>query len=241
MSLGACGGPPEGGEEPAGVGFPMTVSSCGEDVTVAEPVDRVVGVDASSVTLLAAAGGLDKLVHRFELEADVYPPDLAQALQGVDRTQYERGALSKAAVLANNPDLVIGAPQPGVDTESMGALAVPFVVPRGICGGTIFGATTGDGTEDFEDLFTDIETYGRLLGTQDRSTRSLDDLRARIAAVSADAQAAAEKPQTAAMINIYGADVGGYGPRKHVPHPARCPGDPERVRRHAGTDRRRQP
>ncbi|MGH3982523.1 MAG: hypothetical protein ACRDST_07535 [Pseudonocardiaceae bacterium] len=67
-------------------------------------------VDSSAVTFLYAAGGLDKLDTRFELEEDLYPPDIARALQGIKRTAYESGALSKEAVIATDPDLIIGAP-----------------------------------------------------------------------------------------------------------------------------------
>jgi iron complex transport system substrate-binding protein len=215
IGLNACGGDSgetAGSGSAASADFPMTVSSCGENVTIAEPVERVVTLDASAVTLLHAAGGLDKLVHRFELEADVYPPGIAQALEGINRTQYERSELSKEAVLATDPDLIIGSPQPGMNTQSMNALGIAFVVPSGICGGTQFGETTGDGTEDFDDLFKDIETYGRVLGIEDRAKTSVDDLRARIAAVSSRAEAAADKPRTAGVVNITpGFPVGAYG------------------------------
>ena len=215
IGLSACGddgtnSPPASGQS-ASASFPMTVASCGQDVTVDEPVKRVVTTDSGAVSLVHAAGGLNKVVTRFELDDAPYPPDIARALKGIRRVEFKGGELSKEAVVARKPDLIIGAPQPGVDTSSMAAAGIPLLVPTGLCGGTLYAKTTGDGTEDFDDLFKDIETYGRLLGTEQEAAAGIKDLRSRISAVGTKARDATGKPSTAGFLYVDDSSTSAYG------------------------------
>jgi iron complex transport system substrate-binding protein len=62
IGLVACGddgtnSSPASGQS-ASASFPMTVASCGQDVTVDKPVKRVVTTDSGAVSLVHAAGGL---------------------------------------------------------------------------------------------------------------------------------------------------------------------------------------
>jgi iron complex transport system substrate-binding protein len=214
IGLSACGddgtnSSPGSGQSAAS--FPMTVASCGQDVTVDKPVERVVTTDSGAVSLLHAAGGLDKVVARFELDDAPYPPEIARALKGIKRVEFKSGKLSKEAVVARKPDLIIGAPQPGVDTSSMAAEGIALLVPTGLCGGTLYAKTTGDGTEDFEDLFKDIDTYGRLLGTEQEAAAGIKDLRSRISAVGITAGDATDKPSTAGFLYVDDSSTSAYG------------------------------
>jgi len=63
LALGVCGAGESSNSAAVG-DFPMTVQNCGRDVTIDAPPERVLTIGAEAPTLVAAAGGADRIVAR---------------------------------------------------------------------------------------------------------------------------------------------------------------------------------
>lgn len=92
--------------------------------------------------------------------------------------------------------------------EDLAAAGIDSIVNSGFCDGG--GSGPADGPVTFEDdVFPDIELYGRIAGTEEAATEKVAELRARVAAV-------ADQPPnpavtTAAAIGLDGTNLRAYG------------------------------
>lgn len=153
LVLGACG---DGASEGAVSGdVPITVDSCGRQVTIEDSPERMLTVASVAAPLVAAAGAADKIIAR--------EPDLVITYEGSDN-----------------------APQ---DLEAAG---IDVLVNRAYCLDTATG--------DFEEIFADIELFGRLLGTEDAAAQEVAERRDRVAAVEEQPPGGSPGRSAAALI-----------------------------------------
>ncbi|MGH3565560.1 MAG: hypothetical protein ACRDRH_05920 [Pseudonocardia sp.] len=138
----------------------MTVQNCGHDVTFDSRPEQVLPIDAGAPTLVAAAGGADQA-----------------ALQGVPQLTTNTDIPSIEEIIAQQADLVVS--NGAEDAAALAAVGIKQLVTSGRCRGAD-GKVSASGT--FDEVFADIELYGRILGTQDAATATVADLRRRVTA-----------------------------------------------------------
>lgn len=197
LALGACAGtaPPAAAPAPAPTAFPLTVTSCGRDVTFEQPPASVLTIGSVAAPLVAAAGASDKIILR-TFETASFPGQYGPALSGVPLITPAKQELSREEIVARDPDLVIsyeGAKNSPADLEAAG---IKLLVNKGYC---------AEAKGDFEDIFADIELYGRLLGTPDAASAEVSTLRGRVAAVADQAE---NNPGRRAAALIFARDGG---------------------------------
>ncbi len=178
LVLGACGGADERSSGDIGSEFPLTVENCARQVTIDQRPQRLLPNGMDALNLVAAAGGADRVVARAgEFGQALRGP--ARAVEGVELLDAQHD-LSSEAIIATNAQLMISNPDyladPGV-VDQLSRAGITTLFASGYCGGQ--GTAGGDGA-DFDDVYADIELYGRVLGTADRAAESIAELRERV-------------------------------------------------------------
>lgn len=181
--------------------FPMTISSCGRDVTFDSPPQRIITVGSVAAPLVAAAGASDKIILR-TFETASLPGEYGPALQDVEIVA-PTVELAREEIIGRTPDLVISYEGATITPEDLAGVGINLLVSRGYC---------QDAAGHFEDIFADIELYGRLFGTSEAATAEVESLRDRVAAVQQRIpDTATTRPAAALIISRDGATLSAYG------------------------------
>lgn len=202
LTLGSCG-EEESSSETAEADFPMTFQNCDRDVTIDQPPERVLTIGAEAPTLVAAAGGVDRMVARSgEFESPL--GEYESVLEDVPQLNTTADDPSTEAIIAENTDLVIsrGSEQP------LDSVGIDQIVISGRCRGAD-DEVTAAGT--FEEFYADIELYGRLFGTEDTAADAVEDLRQRVSAVEEQFRDAPPRQAAAVIYGSGGDQLGSYG------------------------------
>ncbi|MGW4743064.1 ABC transporter substrate-binding protein [Nocardia xishanensis] len=198
--LTGCGSPAPATVK-AAEGFPMTISSCGRDVTFTAAPKRVVTVGSVAGPLIAAAGAADRIVTR-TFETAPFPGQYRDALKNTEITA-PTGELAREEIINRTPDLVVSFEGAAVTPDDLARVDIPLLVSRGYC---------RDAAGSYDDIFADIELYGRLFGTSAAANTEVTTLKQRVAAVAdrhrADRTA---RPAAALIISRDGAKLSAYG------------------------------
>lgn len=178
--------------------YPLTLSSCGHEITVERPPERVVSVGQATTEILYLLGLSEKVVgtalwvnpvlDRFtEVDADV--------------TRLSNNAPSYESVVGQHPDLVVTAyqwmigPQGAVGTPEMfDDIAIPsWVMPTDCVGKHNRNSLDGTRTTPFDPelLYDGIATLARIFDVSARGDEVIADLRAREEAAKERARAMA--------------------------------------------------
>lgn len=182
----------------------ITVENCGNTFSLDAAPERVVLQDASSVETLAQLGVLDRVVAKAGFFPEVYFDEETNAQLAEIPTLSDRldtsGHLeiSKEAVLAEDPDLIVGASSSvSADTVS----EVPVVNEPGFCG-EVHDAS-------FDDVNDQIDLYATLFDKPERAEELKQDVAARVDGLDAEAG----EGRTVAVVypGIEGATMYGYG------------------------------
>ncbi|MGH3612442.1 MAG: ABC transporter substrate-binding protein [Pseudonocardia sp.] len=193
-----------GGAQGGAAGFPVTVENCGRQVTIDRPPERVLTIGPESLTMVEAAGGLDKVVAT----QGGLPSGAEAQFAGVRQLPVDDPPGTET-IIAERPDLVVSYGLSNTDPETLGTAGISSLVLTGMCG-THDDGTNVDGDVDFDDVYGDLQLYGRLFGTTDQADKFVADLSSRVQAVQ---QAAAANPPRSAAV-IWPGDGGlpyGYG------------------------------
>ncbi|MGX1810640.1 ABC transporter substrate-binding protein [Nocardia sp. NPDC055321] len=192
--------------EPVADGFPMTISSCGREVTFDAPPKRVVTVASIAAPLVAAAGAADRIVTR-TFETASFPGQYGDALKGIEITA-PTAELAREEIISRSPDLVVSVEGLTVTADDLAKVNIPLIVTRGYC---------ADASGSFADIFADITLYGKLFGTSAAADAEVATLQQRVAAVTARHQGVAKRTPAAALIlSRDGAQLKAYGSKSTV-------------------------
>ncbi|GGK90493.1 ABC transporter substrate-binding protein [Nocardia jinanensis] len=197
--LTACSGPPQAATS-AAAGFPMTVSSCGRDVTFDHAPQRVVTVGSVAAPLIAAAGAADRIVTR-TFESAPFPGEYADELAGIETTS-RTGEIAREEIIDRGPDVVVSFEGAAVTADDLAQVNIPLLVSRGYC---------RDAAGSFDDIFADIELYGRLFGTSAAANTEITSLRQRVDEVAGRNKAHTPLRAAALIISRDGAKISAYG------------------------------
>lgn len=209
LAVAACGSPAPAGPDAGPATGAVTVENCGRQVTLDAPPERVMVIGGEAGTLVAAAGGTDRISTFAPLRGE--PLGDAEA-ELAARPQAPIGTatdISREFVLGQTPDLVVTFGLEGTSPEELAGLGIPTLIVSGYCGGFGAGQSQRSGSA-LEDVAADVETIGAALGTSAVADVAADDLRARVEAVRA---AAVPDGRRAAALFVSGPDspLGAYG------------------------------
>ncbi|MGE5071870.1 MAG: ABC transporter substrate-binding protein [Anaerolineae bacterium] len=151
------------------------VDGSGRTVILRLPAERVVSIAPSNTEVLFSVGAGKQLVGRDSFSD--YPPeakDIPDIGGGV-------GALNLELILAQKPDLVLASPltpQEQVASLEKAGLTV-YVLPN---------------PKTFDDLYSNLQTAGKLTGHDAQAATLVDSLKRRVQAVSDKAALASARP-----------------------------------------------
>jgi iron complex transport system substrate-binding protein len=139
----------------------MLVDGLGRTIAFDEPPERIVSIAPSNTEILFAIGAADQVVGRDEYSD--YPPEAIE----VTSIGATYGELNTEAIVALEPDLIlVAAITPIEQIEALEDLGLKvFQVPNPLT---------------FEELFTNLDTVGKITGREQRSAVLIEDLRARV-------------------------------------------------------------
>lgn len=205
MLLSACSATdePEAPQDEQAEGFPLTIDNCGTEVTFDTPPERVMLLESAPVTILDGIGALDRVIARGgSFPPEYYDDELAEAIDDVPVLSEDLDAsghlmISQEEIVAQSPDLVLGLPD-GVSRETLSDTGSATLIQELYCPGGTTEAT-------FDSLYEEIERYGLVFDQQEEAEELIDDLEARVAAVTEGT--AGRERQSAAV--LYPSEGGG--------------------------------
>lgn len=165
--------------------FPLTVENCGRTVTFKESPARIVTAGPYAAGLVAAAGGADRIVARYnEFGAGLRGP--AKAAEGAPiLVSGHEVAVEK--VISTGAQLHYSNPAINSIEGKLAEAGIQTLYASGYCSGVkgARGRSAEARQVGFNDVYDDIKMLGRLLDTQADAQRSLAALRDRVAKVGA--------------------------------------------------------
>lgn len=179
------GAPTPTAAEPAVTAFPLTVTSCGVEVTVPQAPERIVTIKSSATEMVLALGAGDRLVGTAFPDG---PPPQDLADEAADVPLLSDKVPSAEVVLAAQPDLVYAGWESNLTAEGAGDRATlaslgvaTFVSPAACKDPAVRPARL-----TFDDVFAEIEEVARLLGEPDAGAALVDAQRSALAQVPTD-------------------------------------------------------
>lgn len=180
----ACGLAADSDRTGSGTGdYPLTVQNCSNDVEIPQRPERIVLLTGTDVGFLAELDVLDRVVGK----AGAYPPDYYDektnaAVEDIpslsSRLDDKAGLqISDEVILEAEPDLVLD--QVRTDRfHRLGASDIPVLNDEAMC---------PEGVDDpgFDDVYTQLESYGEILDREDAAARGVTKLKDRVAAARA--------------------------------------------------------
>lgn len=173
----ACGADAAGDEATAD-GFPVTLENCGAEVTFDAPPERVVMLKSSAVPYLHALGVMDQVVARAgDYPADYYDAETQAELDDIPLLTDEMDTsghlqISKEVVIAEEPDLVLGEVD-NLSRDTLDAVDIDLLEEPAMC---------PEGVDDpgFDDVYSQLEAYGKVFDREDEAAKAVADLRKRV-------------------------------------------------------------
>ncbi|MEU3308866.1 ABC transporter substrate-binding protein [Nocardiopsis sp. NPDC006832] len=162
-------------------GYPLTMENCGHEITFEAPPERVTLLESAPVTILDGIGVFDRVRSRaghFPLE--YYDDELARKVQDVEAFSEDMDAsghlmISEEVVVAQSPDLVLGLPD-GVTRAGLADAGAMVLTQELYCEGS-------RGETSFDDLYAEIDRYGRIFDRAQEAETLNAELSDRVAAV----------------------------------------------------------
>lgn len=196
LALTACGG--GSAQKSAGKsadGYPVTVASCGKEVTVQAPPKRAVSLDQGSTEILLSLGLADRMAGTGTW-TDPVPKHLEKENAKVERLADRYPALEK--VLSKEPDFVSASflytvGKGGVaDRAKFTELGVPVYVSPTDCAGKDNDGG-GDGkrvkTLTMDTVYGEVRDLSQVFGVEKRGEKLIADLKGRVAKATKDIDA----------------------------------------------------
>jgi iron complex transport system substrate-binding protein len=155
---------------------PITLTDAlGREVTLTKPAEHIVTLAPSDTEILNSLGALDKLVGRDDFSD--FPPEVSR----VPSIGSEYPNVNAEAVIALKPDLVLAAGVTNPDD-------VKKLADLGL---TVYATSNA---KTLDDIYTDIQNVGLLVGKGDEATKVVADLKDRVKATADKAKTAATQP-----------------------------------------------
>ncbi|UUW87054.1 ABC transporter substrate-binding protein [Pimelobacter simplex] len=218
LALSSCGLSSDGGRSATGGSggpYPLTIENCGADVTLDAAPEKVVLLKSAAVPYLAELGVLDKVTARAgEYPRDYYDDATFAALEKIPALTGKTDTsghllISKEVVIGKEPDLVLGEID-NLSRATLDQVGIPLIEEPAMC---------PQGLDDpgFDDIYAQMETYGKVFDRTDEAAAANAVLKKRVAELTADP---AGERRTAAVLypTVGGGVTYAYGTRS-MAHP----------------------
>lgn len=193
-----------------------TVMSCGTELRFDTAPTRVVITMAEPISLLDAVDATDSVIARAGIIPTGTPAHLRHALESIPAFSEDIDAtghalLSTEQLLAQQPDLIIGAPS-SIDIPAMAAAGIPVYTPPEYCDhGSNPGATTHTDRVELTRISEELTTYGAIFHSEQQAREAITTLDADVAHIP-QAPQQPNPPRAAALYVTPGSDtVYAYG------------------------------
>ncbi|MDP2711159.1 MAG: ABC transporter substrate-binding protein [Solirubrobacteraceae bacterium] len=176
--------------------FPMTVDNCGRPVTIDKRPERILTIGTPVVNALHAAGAADKVVARAGEFGSPAPGPAGEAVTAARILTAEDPATE--LIIGTGVDAVISYGWLETTPQALADAGIAALALSGYCaeaGGTSTVAS-------FEDIYADLDLFGRIFGTGERAAGVVAGLKRRVAAVRK--QAAGRSRRSAASAYFFG-------------------------------------
>lgn len=191
--------------------YPLTVQNCGLDVTLEQAPERTVLLSSTPVPFLSALGVMDRVVSRAGAYPTDYYDETTQAeiddipllTDKLDTSGHLQ--ISKEVVISQEPDLVLGEAD-NLSRDTLDAVDVPLLVEPALC-------PEGLAEPGFDDVYAQMEFYGRVYGREDEAAAAVEELKTRTAAAEEKADVAAGRTAAVLYPTVGGGVTYAYGTR----------------------------
>lgn len=173
----------DGSDASSSGAYPVTVETCGRDVTIDRAPERVVSMHPSLTELLVQLDLGDRVVAQAQDALGEPSPELADEVDAIESISADVPP-TREDLLAQSPDFVIS----GTEYEFSTDQGFAGYDDLEKAGAPAYVATAGcvdrrsEGT--VEDTFTDVENLGRIFGVEDRAAALVDAAKADLAEVA---------------------------------------------------------
>ncbi|MEV4544329.1 ABC transporter substrate-binding protein [Micromonospora echinaurantiaca] len=190
-------------------GYPLTVSNCGAEVTFPAAPKRVVLLRSAAVPYLHSLGVMDRVTAR----AGQYPKEYydAATLAELDRIPLLTDKtdtsghlqISKEVVISQQPDLVLGEVD-NLSRDTLAAVDIPLLEEPAMC-------TDGTTAPTFDDIYAQLQTYGKVFGREAEAATAVTALKERLASIRAEAVPSAGRTAAVLYPTVGGGTTYAYG------------------------------
>ncbi|ALJ22214.1 ABC transporter substrate-binding protein [Microbacterium sp. No. 7] len=185
--------------------YPVTVDNCGDDLVIEAQPEKVMVLTTVPLGSIEAAGGLEQVTeYSGKFSGDWFSDDIRAHFADIEPLTEKviQADLTREAIVEFAPDLVIGSNGQTINPQTLAEVGIPMYVLPAWC-------PNAPQTVSFDDAYAQVEVFGRIFGHPDAAAASVDDMKARVAAASADvgdlATAAFIWPDKTGVLKSYGA------------------------------------
>lgn len=165
--------------------FPMTLKRDGRTITFTRAPKRVLVEDAKAASIVGLAGGNTSgrvVAFADENSNGVQPPEPGLAtMKNVPRVSPD-SKVSKEVVIGQKPDLVVAHDLSDTPPDQLKSVGINSLVVN-VCGE--FWAKAHGGQGSFQEIYDDVDLFGKLLGTERFAANSIAKMKRTVAAISA--------------------------------------------------------
>ncbi|WP_243059236.1 ABC transporter substrate-binding protein [Nocardioides sp. SR21] len=217
-SLTACGAE-DGGSTPAPAAagsHPVTIDNCGAEVTFEKVPERVVLLKSSAVPFLHEIDVMDRVTARAgQYPAEYYDDETLAELDEIPLLTDELDSsghlqISEEVVISEEPDLVLGQVD-NLSRETLAAVGIPLIEEPALC-------EQGIDEPGFDDVYAQLEVYGRVFGREAAAQDAIADLKEDLAEVQEEVGPASGRTAAVLYPTVGGGTTYAYG-TKSMAHP----------------------
>lgn len=167
-STGAGGSTTTESPGPSTGGFPVSVQSCQEKITLDKAPQRVMVMGATGVAAMNDLGVLDRMVvHSGNIDLSVFPAAVKERVESLPTLTGKKSdsggdTISTEAILEQRVDLVIGYDS-GADRSALAKAGVPLYSPAAFCPDYRLAKA------DFGLVYREVGTIATLFGVTDKA------------------------------------------------------------------------
>ncbi|WP_328475199.1 ABC transporter substrate-binding protein [Actinoplanes sp. NBC_00393] len=165
----------------AASGYPVTLTNCGAEVSFDKAPERVVLLKSAAVPYLHSLGVMDRVTAR----AGQYPKEYYDAATQAeidriplltDKTDTSGHLqISKEVVISQQPDLVLGEVD-NLSRDTLSGVDIPLLEEPALC-------PDATAVPSFDDIYRQMEAYGKVFDRQAEATTAVSALKARMAGI----------------------------------------------------------
>lgn len=178
--------------------YPLTIENCNVDLTLDAAPERVVVMEPSVLSTIAAVGALDSVVARIGLyPAEYFSADVNDVVAEIpelvaEQTSVGGTAISLETLIDLEPDLVIGYETETITRDALARFDIGLYVIPSYC------VAPSDVSEapvvpSFATVYDELRVYGEIFDRAPEAEAAVAALEPQVAAVEADPVAQGER------------------------------------------------